>query len=217
MTYGTNDGASVPVVKTSPQKPQPYQGGLYTDSSKGHIDPSTVPSAPAVPPPQGSSGSTSVDTSSLRKFADNLDTIADMLGDARNKVAQMPDLAAGAFKQAEDLAAVVTGAKVGAGGGTDSSASSSSSSGSGSGSGSGASASSSGTDDSIDGLGGLRGNYHNALHDLRQVLMDTAQNVRTLAGRYSTIEEINQKAGKDLSRIISTAEQDLQPLMNDQF
>jgi hypothetical protein len=213
MTYGSNDGSSIPNNSQAgaAKGPERYHGGLYTDSSKGHLDHNTVPSPPSVPPKgQGAGGPTSVDTSSLTKFANNLDTLAEMLGDARNRVGALPDLAAGAFKEAEDLTAVVTGAKPGA--------SAASTSGSGSGGSSSGSSSGSGTpDDSVDGRGGLRGNFHKSLHDLRQVLMDTAQNVRTLAAKYSTIEELNQKAGEDLRQMISTTEQDLQPIMNDAF
>ncbi|MBY8886057.1 hypothetical protein K7472_14490 [Streptomyces sp. PTM05] len=214
MVTGPNVyGRQTPVHTATQSQPQAYNGSPYSDST-GHVSPGTIPAAPVVPPTPGPAGPTSVDTSSLRKFADNLDTLADMLGTARDRVGQIPDLAAGAFKEAKDLQSAVTGGEPAS---APSSSGSSSSASSGSGSGSTPSPPPASTDDSVDGRGGLRGNYHKALHDLRQVLMDTAQNVRTLASKYANIEDINQKAGKDLNQLITTAQKDLQPLMNDQF
>ncbi|MEV6028555.1 hypothetical protein [Streptomyces sp. NPDC052036] len=174
-------------------EPQPYNGGTYTDGSTGHIDKSSLPPVPAVPVSQKQgNGKTSVDTSSLKKFADNLDTLADMLGDARTRIQGIKDLAAGSFKEAEDLKRAVTGDRP-AGGTGDS------------------------TSDSGGSGGGLRGNYYQALHDLRVVLKQTAENIRNLATKYSTIEDINAKAGSDLTNLINQAEGELQTLQRDQL
>ncbi|MFG2828505.1 hypothetical protein ACGFWI_13770 [Streptomyces sp. NPDC048434] len=199
MTYGANDGSTVgdlhPSVNKAVSGPQAYNGGLYTDSSKGHLDQSEIPPVRLQNIPQeGANGKTSVDTSSLKQFADNLDTLAEALGKARDRVDQMPVLAAGAFKEAKELEKVVSG-----GGKTPPS--------------DGGKTPPSGSPGSPD--VGLRGNYHKALHDLRQVLMESALNVRTLANKYATIEEINRKAGKDLSNLISKAENGLQTLQHD--
>jgi hypothetical protein len=62
---------------------------------------------------------------------------------------------------------------------------------------------------------GLRPHYVDALHHLREALMDTASNLRTLATKYSTIEELNQKGGDDLQTLMTTAAADLQTLQSD--
>lgn len=216
--YNPHDGPA-PHQQAKPQV-QPYHGGAFTDSATGHLDQSPIPPPPDVPPAsQQGRGNISVDTSSLNKFADNLDGLADMLGTARQRLEGITQFAAGAFKEAEDLKAQVIGAPSGSGSGSGSSKSSSSA-----GSGSNSAPSSGGSaptpdssTDTVDGEGGLRGNYHRALHDLRTALMETAENVRTLANKYTTIEDINQKAGAELHQLINTAEHDLQSLQQDQL
>jgi hypothetical protein len=47
--------------------------------------------------------------------------------------------------------------------------------------------------------------------------MDAAVNLRTLATKYSTIEELNQKGGDELRTLITTAQTDLQKLQSDQL
>ncbi|MET7287433.1 hypothetical protein [Streptomyces sp. NPDC005573] len=188
MGNGPGAGSRTGAVKKP--EPQQYNGGTYTDGSTGHIDKSSLPPVPAVPvsEKQGK-GKTSVDTSSLKKFADNLDMLADMLDDARIRVKGIKDLAAGSFKEAEDLKKAVTGDRPAGGTGDSTSGPTSS--------------------------GGLRGNYFQALHDLRVVLMQTADNIRHLATKYSTIEDINAKAGSDLTNLINQAEGELQTLQQD--
>lgn len=114
-----------------------------------------------------------MDTSSLKKFADNLDTLAEALGGAKTRVDNLQAIAAGTFNEAKALAQTVTGEN------------------------------------------GLQPNYSKSLHLLRQALMDTASSIRSLATKYSTIEEINQKAGSDLSNLIQQAETDIQALESD--
>lgn len=161
--------------KSGSKTPQQYTGGTYTDSSTGHIDQSALPTVPTIPaiPAQSANGNTSVDTSSLKKFADNLDTLAEALGGAKTRVDNLQAIAAGTFNEAKALAQAVTGEN------------------------------------------GLQPNYSKSLHLLRQALMDTASSIRSLATKYSTIEEINQKAGSDLSNLIQTAETDIQALESD--
>ena len=65
---------------------------------------------------------------------------------------------------------------------------------------------------SVTGDNGLQPNYSKSLHLLRQALMDTADSVKTLAGKYSTIEDMNQKAGNDLQQLIQGAQRDTQAL-----
>ena len=161
--------------KSGSKTPQQYTGGTYTDSSTGHIDQSALPTVPTIPaiPAQSANGNTSVDTSSLKKFADNLDTLAEALGGAKTRVDNLQAIAAGTFNEAKALAQTVTGEN------------------------------------------GLQPNYSKSLHLLRQALMDTASSIRSLATKYSTIEEINQKAGSDLSNLIQQAEPDIQALESD--
>ena len=161
--------------KSGSKTPQQYTGGTYTDSSTGHIDQSALPTVPTIPaiPAQSANGNTSVDTSSLKKFADNLDTLAEALGGAKTRVDNLQAIAAGTFNEAKALAQTVTGEN------------------------------------------GLQPNYSKSLHLLRQALMDTASSIRSLATKYSTIEEINQKAGSDLSNLIQQAETDIQALESD--
>lgn len=156
-----------------------YDGPGYTEND-GHLTKSPLPPPPKVPQNgnQNSSGRSSVDTSALKVFADNLDTLAYYLGDAREKVEDLKDLEGGAFKEAEDLKKVVTG-----------------------------------TSDAK----GLRENLDQSLHDIRTVLMDTAKNIRTLTSKYSSIEEINQKAGSELETLIDTAESELTTLGGDKI
>ncbi|MEU9348161.1 hypothetical protein AB0D74_43905 [Streptomyces sp. NPDC048278] len=173
MTYGTLDGTLPPSSTASkPTEPQQYSGGTYTDGSTGHIDQGSLPRIPAIPgiPSQGANGQTSVDTSSLKKFADNLDALTDSLGGARTRVVNLQPIAAGTFNEAKTLAQAVTGDN------------------------------------------GLQSNYGNSLHLLRQALMDTANSIRSLATKYSTIEEMNQKAGNDLQQLIQGAQGDIQAL-----
>jgi hypothetical protein len=161
-------GSSTSTSKT----PEQYNGGTYTDGSTGQIDQSTLPTTPRVPgsPTQGANGQTSVDTSSLKTFAENLGTLADALGQARTRVENLKPVACGTFNEAKKLAQSVTGDN------------------------------------------GLQPNYSKSLHLLRQALMDTADSVKTLAGKYSTIEDMNQKAGNDLQQLIQGAQRDTQAL-----
>ncbi|MEU2778027.1 hypothetical protein ABZ646_35355 [Streptomyces sp. NPDC007162] len=164
-------GGNVTSGSSTSKTPEQYNGGTYTDSSTGNIDQSTLPAVPRVP---GSSaqgdGKTSVDTSSLKQFADNLGTLADALGEARTRVENLKPVACGTFNEAKSLAQSVTGDN------------------------------------------GLQPNYSKSLHLLRQALMDTADSVKTLAGKYSTIEDMNQKAGNDLQQLIQGAQSDTQAL-----
>ncbi|MFJ9907450.1 hypothetical protein ACIRVK_31955 [Streptomyces sp. NPDC101152] len=167
-------GANIVSPQASPQSktPQQYNGGTYTDGSTGQIDQSTLPTVPRVPgnSAQGAGGQTSVDTSSLKQFADNMDTLAGTLGVARTRVENLQPVACGTFNEAKTLAQAVTGDN------------------------------------------GLQQNYSKSLHLLRQALMDTADSMRTLAGKYSSIEEVNQKAGSDLQQLIQKAQSDTQAL-----
>ncbi len=232
MTYGTNDGSTTSssphVDANSKPQVQPYPGGPYSDSSTGSLNPGDVPkpNLAHIDSQAGSGDKTSVDTSSLNKYADNLDALADLLGDpntnsgALGRLWNLRDLQAGKFKQANDLAAQITGALPSSGSSSSSGSSTSGSksgSGSTSGSGSGSNSGQAAPDDSIVGQGGLRGNYYHALLDLRKSLVDTAQNVRTLAGKYTTIDEINQKAGQDLRDLINTSQKDLNALQQDRL
>ncbi|MCX4428686.1 hypothetical protein [Streptomyces mirabilis] len=160
------------------KEPQQYSGGAYSDSSQGTIDHSMLPALPTFSIPgvsEDGSGNVKVDTSVLKKYADNLDALAETIGTAWTRVMHLKDLAPGGFKEAGELKEAVTGDK------------------------------------------GLRPNYSDALHDLRTALMDAAVNLRTLATKYSTIEELNQKGGDELRTLITTAQTDLQKLQSDQL
>ncbi|GAA1909025.1 hypothetical protein [Streptantibioticus ferralitis] len=153
--------------------PQPYQGGLYTDSNPGHINPGQpTPAMPRIPASADGGAPLSVDTSALKTFSDNLDTIADALGGARKKLDQLQPVRAGGkeFVEAQNLARKVSGSH---------------------------------------GDGGLQHNYVASLTALRTALMDTAEGIRTLANKYSSIEEINQKAGADLHQLLQQAQGDI--------
>ncbi|MEU8718384.1 hypothetical protein [Streptomyces sp. NPDC048663] len=180
MVDSNSDSSSrkQPHESQNPKEPQQYSGGTYSDSSQGTIEHSSLPVLPAFALPEssnGGAGNVRVDTGVLKKYAENLDELARIVGTARTKVEDLKDIAPGAFKEAEDLKAAVTGDK------------------------------------------GLRPNYTKALHDLRTALMDTAKNLRTLATKYSTVEELNQKGGEELRTLITTAQTDLQALQSDQL
>jgi hypothetical protein len=147
-----------------------YSGGQYHASNQGTIDTSQVPGMTMQPIKSGDGGNLSVDTSSLKTFADNLDTIADVLGQARTRVDNLEPIRAGGsqFIEAQTLATTVGGS------------------------------------------GGMKENYLASLHSLRNALMDTADKIRTLAGKYSSIEELNQKAGSDLQQLLGQANTDVQ-------
>jgi hypothetical protein len=156
---------------------QPYTGGAFSDSSQGSIDTSQqIPKMPHVPGASGDgSANLSVDTTALKTFADNLDTIADALGRARTRLDQLQPVRAGGseFVEAQNLASKITGNNGGE---------------------------------------GLQENFVTSLTALRTALMDSAEGIRKIAGNYSTIEEINQKAGSDLNQLLQQAQGDLQKL-----
>ncbi|MCA1217017.1 hypothetical protein [Streptomyces sp. 8L] len=154
---------------------QPYSGDTYDPSTQGTVD--TGQKMPEMPDtPRVTGGSTthlSVSTSALKVFADNLETIADALGKARNQLDQVAPIRAGAseFAEAQALANKITGA---------------------------------------DGDESLQQNYLGSLAALRNALIDTADGIRQIAGNYSTIEEVNEKAGSDLSQLLQQAQGDIQ-------
>lgn len=147
----------------------PYAGDPYHPTNHGTIDTSQVPQMPMLPINPGDGGNVSVDTSSLKTFAHNLDTIASALGQARTLVDQLAPIRAGGsqFVEAQTLATTVGGS------------------------------------------GGMKENYSASLHSLRNALMETADKIMTLAGKYSTIEELNQKAGGDLQKLLGQASTDV--------
>jgi hypothetical protein len=175
-TGGSGVNGSGGSASSGSNSPQAYSGGLYTDTSTGSIDtgqPLPAMPAPAVGP--GGSGTTSVDTSSLKTFADNLDTISAALGHARTKLNGLQPIRPGGseFVEAQALKSKVSGDH---------------------------------------GDGGLQQSFVTSLHALRTALEDTAEGIRTLAGKYSTIEEINAKAGTELHQLIDTANTDVQAI-----
>ncbi|MGQ4516492.1 hypothetical protein [Streptomyces sp. DW26H14] len=154
---------------------QPYSGDTYDPNTQGSVDTGQrMPEMPDTPRVTGG-GTThlSVSTSALKVFADNLETIADALGKARNQLDQVAPLRAGAseFAEAQALANKITGA---------------------------------------DGDESLQQNYLGSLAALRNALIDTADGIRQIAGNYSTIEEVNEKAGSDLSQLLQQAQGDIQ-------
>lgn len=152
--------------------PQQYPGAPYSDSSQGHIDHLPLPDTPSIPAlsPGDANKPTSVDTLSLKKYADNLDTLADALKLAMTRVTNIRPIKCGTFDEATTLAEKVTGSS------------------------------------------GLQTSYGESLHLLRQALMDSASQIRTLAGKYSTIDEINRQAGEELQHLIQGAQGDIQSL-----
>lgn len=156
-----------------------YAGGEYHATSQGTIDTSqSLPDMTMKPITPGSGGSVSVDTSSLKTFAANLETIADALGKARVRLDQLEPVRAGGalFMEAQTLAAKVTGTQS---------------------------------------EGGLRRNFETSLTALRTALMDTADGINSLATKYSSIEEINQKAGSELRQLLAQAQADVQQVTGD--
>ncbi|MEU2743385.1 hypothetical protein ABZ656_51140 [Streptomyces sp. NPDC007095] len=151
--------------------PQKYQGGDYTDSSQGTVEPGGLPTIPGIPAnaTDGSGKNTSVDTSSLKTFADNLDVLADSVDSAYNRVLNLKPLAPGghSFAEAQNLKKAVTGDK---------------------------------------GDAGLQPSFVLALHHLEEGLMKTARAIRDLAGKYSSLEDLNREAGKELSGLMKDAQ-----------
>lgn len=60
------------------------------------------------------------------------------------------------------------------------------------------------------GSGGLQQNLALSLDSLQTALTHTAEGIRTLANKYSTMEEVNAKAGSELHSLMSQASTDLQ-------
>lgn len=175
--YGMNNDSSSSSSDSSDSSsdgdPEHYSGGEYTNSSTGTID--TGQKMPDMPtPPKGSSesgGDVSVDTTALKKFADNLDTIAAAVSGARKRVDGLLPIAPGTFTEAVALKAKISG---GTGG------------------------------------GGLQEGLTVSMHDLNQALSDTADKIRTMANKYATLEEVNDKAGTELSQLMQSARSELQ-------
>jgi hypothetical protein len=159
-------------------QPQSYPGGAYVPGS-GTVDTGQrIPDMPDVPRVLGNgSGNVSADTTALKVFADNLETIYEDLGTARQKVNDLQPLRAGGeqFVEAQTLTSKITGPRGGE---------------------------------------GLQGNYLTSLHALRKALKDTADGIRDIAAKYSTIEELNAKAGSDLTHLIQDAQSDIQKLQS---
>ncbi|MDH6630478.1 hypothetical protein M2271_008339 [Streptomyces sp. LBL] len=170
MTYGTLDG-TVPPPEKHKYEPQQYTGGDYSDSSQGALDAGGLPTIPGVPAngTDTAGSKTSVDTSSLKTFADNLDTLADAVDGAYQRVVNLKPLAPGghSFAEAQNLKKAVTGDK---------------------------------------GDAGLQPSFVLALHHLQEGLMKTARAIRDLANKYSSLEDLNREAGKELSGLIKDAQ-----------
>ncbi|MEC3993794.1 hypothetical protein VSR01_09670 [Actinacidiphila sp. DG2A-62] len=119
----------------------------------------------------------SVDTSALKIFADNLDTIASVVKTARQKLDpdHLNPILAGddRFVEAHNLTSAITGKSGGE---------------------------------------GLQQNYLDSLHALCTALEGTAEGIRDIATKYSTIEEVNAKAGNELSDLIREAQGDIQAI-----
>ncbi|MFD7917709.1 hypothetical protein ACFV3R_00475 [Streptomyces sp. NPDC059740] len=160
--------------------PQHYDGGEYDGSTSGTVN--TGQSVPDMPPPVASDdsdngGDVSVDTMALKRFADNLDTIADAVGGARTRVDHLAPILPGKFKEAETLQAKISGGPQGG--------------------------------------GGLQQGLVDSMHGLRQALMETAEKIRAMANKYDTLEELNNKAGSELTDLMQTAQRDLQAFQQD--
>ncbi|MGQ4514540.1 hypothetical protein [Streptomyces sp. DW26H14] len=108
MTYGTLDGTLPPDPPPPEHKAQEWDGkpdlgtghGTYTDAS-----PFTPP---AVPKKDGSGKGTSVDTPSMKVFADNLDLLLKPLTTASDALKPV-SVAPGAFYHANSIRTKVTG------------------------------------------------------------------------------------------------------------
>lgn len=164
---------------SSSDDPKPYGGGDYHDTGTGTIDTGqAMPLMPTIPgiPRSGYGTDVSVDTMALKKFADNLDTIAEAVGKARDRVDNLQPIRPGTFTEATTLKAKISGG---------------------------------------DGGGGLQEGLSLSMHDLRQALMETAEKIRTMADKYSTLEEVNSKAGSELSQLLQSAQSDLQAFQQD--
>ncbi|MFE3885224.1 hypothetical protein ACFXPQ_20345 [Streptomyces lydicus] len=174
-TYGNNNSSYDSSSSSSSDDPQHYQGGAYDDTSKGTVDTSqTIPVLPKIPVTSTSGGGdVSVDTTALKKFADNLDTIAEVVRGAMDRVDHIGEIRPGTFTEADALKAKISGP------------------------------------------GGLKEGLVKAMHDVRQSLMDIADKIRTLANKYSTLEELNGKAGNELHQLIQDAQTDLQSFQRD--
>ncbi|MEU7041791.1 hypothetical protein AB0A77_12145 [Streptomyces varsoviensis] len=172
-SYGMNNNSSSSSSSSSSGDPQHYGGGGYSDSSTGTVDTGqSVPIMPTVPATSSdASGDVSVDTKALKQFADNLETISETVGSARERVVGLKPIAPGTFPEATALKAKISGG---------------------------------------DGGGGLQDGLAVSMHDLRQALMDIADKIRTMANKYSTMEELNEKAGSELHQLMQSAQSDLQ-------
>ncbi|WP_159055635.1 hypothetical protein, partial [Streptomyces griseorubiginosus] len=178
--FGDGENTEKPDSTDGEYQPQPYPGGPYVPGN-GTVDTGQrIPDPPDVPRVLGNgSGNVSADTTALKIFADNLETIYGELDTARQKleVENLLPLRAGAdeFVEAHNLTSMITGPRGGE---------------------------------------GLQGNYLTSLHALKKALQDTADGIREIAAKYSTIEELNAKAGSDLTDLIQNVQSDIQKLQS---
>jgi hypothetical protein len=103
MTYGTLDGTLPPPPPAPKHTPQQYDGGTTLPAGQGTYSNDTPFSPPGVPGGKSGGKGTTVDTPSMKLFADNmdkliaptqaaakkLDTVVQGLGDLRDGVREL--------------------------------------------------------------------------------------------------------------------------------
>jgi len=166
--------------------PPPSQNGpSLTSGDTSNLTP------PKVPPQNGGSGTTVVDTASLDTFADNMSRLLTPVKDALTQLKAMPQVAAGLFPDAQTMETAVSGIP------SDSSASSGSS-------GSGAA-----------GADNLQANYIKVLSDLCDGLTDLKQAATTMSGKYTTADDLNNMSVTDLTNALNSSTSDFSKVMTD--
>jgi flagellar hook-basal body complex protein FliE len=93
-----------------PPPPQQWDPNSVTQVTGGGPEPTmAVPPPPHVPSGKGDGSPTSVDTISMKRFADNLAQLVDPLNTSLNLVTNMNRVNAGGFFQGANMRAQVTG------------------------------------------------------------------------------------------------------------
>jgi hypothetical protein len=108
MTYGTLDGTLPPKPSPPEHKPEQYDGGTTLPNGQGTYSDDTPFSPPTVPGGSGSGSGTSVDTPSMKLFADNIDKLIAPTQAAAKKLDPI-NVAPGAFYHADQIRTKVNG------------------------------------------------------------------------------------------------------------
>jgi hypothetical protein len=116
MTYGTLDGTIAPPPPPPPPPLQSWNDGKpWTYNPPADQNATNPPDAPPINAPNvpgkkdGSSGTTSVDTPSMKVFADNINQLLAPLQKSLSLLQALPPVAAGDFHTSQVIKKMITG------------------------------------------------------------------------------------------------------------